>query len=272
VEGRFRFWRRKTERRYHAAFTEGGRSVIVAVAQSIAIPGNLGASVRGHITLAARAADHHARIVVFPELSLTGYDRGLTAADALTGAEPALQPLRDLAGAGDIVVVAGAPVLSAAGLHIGALCFLPPGGVTTHLKTHLHPGEEAAFVAGTGGAPLPLGAQRVGLAICADIAHPEHAADAASRGCAIYAASCFITREGYDADAALLQRYAHDHQMLVAMANYGAPLGPWSAAGRSAIWSPAGDLLASAAPTGEGLVVAEYEDRRWSARAVAPGE
>ena len=97
----------------------------LAVAQSIARPGDLPRSVNDHARLVSLAADHGAQVVLFPELSLTGYDRRLTAADALQGAEPALRPLRELADAHAIAIVVGAPVVSPAGLHIGALSFPP---------------------------------------------------------------------------------------------------------------------------------------------------
>ena len=46
---------------------------ILAVAQSIAKPGDLDGSIADHVRLASQAADQGAKLVVFPELSLTGY-------------------------------------------------------------------------------------------------------------------------------------------------------------------------------------------------------
>jgi predicted amidohydrolase len=204
--------------------------------------------------------------VLFPELSLTGYDRSLTIDDALTASDPRWQRLQAVADTHNIVVVAGTPIASPAGLHIGTVSFVPGTGVTTYLKQYLHEGEEAAFVPGQGGARLVISDQVVGLAICADMTHPEHARAAAESGSTIYAAACFITEEGYATDAALLQRYARDHRMLVLMANYGAPLGGWSSAGRSAIWSDNGTLLACGPAAGEALVFVGRSHDRWYGR------
>lgn len=232
-------------------------AITVAVAQSIAAPGDLARSVADHIRLAGQAADQGARLVLFPELSLTGYDRGLTPADALTPADPRLRPLQALADARAIVIVVGAPVVSTAGLHIGALCFAPGRAPATYLKRHLHDGEEVAFTAGAGGDPLTIDGHTVCIAICADIAHAAHAQAAAEQGATIYAASCFITPGGYATDAGLLAGYAREHRMAVLLANYGAPTGGWLAAGRSAIWSPEGALLATGPEAGEAVVVAQ---------------
>jgi predicted amidohydrolase len=231
----------------------------LAVAQSIAVPGDLGRSVRDHTRLALAAADLGARIVVFPELSLTGYDRRLTQRDALAPTDPRLQPLQSVADAHGLIVVVGAPVVSASGLHIGAVSILPGRPAQTYLKQHLHDGEESTFAPGEGGEPLDLGGQTARVAICADITHPEHARAAAASGAGIYVASCLITPGGYATDAGLLQRYAREHRMVVLLANHGSGTSRWPSAGRSAIWSNDGKLLACGPPEGEAIIHASIE-------------
>jgi predicted amidohydrolase len=227
----------------------------VAVVQTLARPGDITRSVDDHVRLAVRAADRGARLAVFPELSLTGYDRRLTRADALAPAD--LDPLQLVSNRHDITLVVGAPLESERGLEIGALCFVPNRPPLTYSKRFLHEGEEVAFVPGLGGQPLSIDGETVCLAICADTTHPEHAREAALRGARIYAASSFITPGGYAHDAALLAGYAKEHEMSVLMANYGSRTSEWDAAGRSALWAPGGKLLAQAAPRGEDVVIAE---------------
>ena len=55
----------------------------VAVAQPAGASQALGENVSTHVRLASRAAEHGAQLVVFPELSLTGYSWSLTAGDAV---------------------------------------------------------------------------------------------------------------------------------------------------------------------------------------------
>ncbi len=228
----------------------------VAVAQSIPVPGDLARSVESHVVLASLAAEHGAQLVLFPELSLTGYDLGLTRDDAVDVSDPRLGPL--------LVIVVGAPVASSDGLHIGAMSFVPRAEVMTYLKEYPHHSEEVAFVRGAGGDLLDVSEQNVALAICADLTHPEHAHAAVQRGATIYAASCFLTESGYTKDADLLKRYATDYGIVVIMANYGAPMGQWSAAGKSTIWSSDGSLIACAPHTGPALVVAEQSSDGWT--------
>ena len=68
----------------------------------------LAESVEARVRLASIAADHRAQLVVFPELSLTGYTRGLTSRDATAAGGQPLTPLQDVTDARDVVVqVAG---------------------------------------------------------------------------------------------------------------------------------------------------------------------
>src|SRR5688500_189246 len=158
------------------------KDITVAAIQSVAVPGELARAVSDHARLAIQAAQRGARLAVFPELSLTGYSLGLTRADALTTNDARLQMLQQIADAHEIVIIAGAPIASEQGLHIGALCFAPRRPAVTYSKRFLHEGEDQAFAPGCGGDPLSIQDHLVGIAICAEITHPEHANEAARRG------------------------------------------------------------------------------------------
>ena len=239
-------------------------TLILAAAQSASLPGAVEENLVHHLRVAEAAVKHGAHLLVFPELSLTGYEPALARAHTVGPDDPRLDPLRRLAGEAALAVVVGAPLPGVGGaLHIGALAILPDGSVATDTKEHLHPGEEAVFAPGPGGPTLDVGGASVALAICADTTHPEHAAKAAVRGARVYAASVFITPKGYAADAALMQRYAAEHRMCVLMANYRAPSGGFVPAGRSAIWSEDGALVAACSGLEEAIVVGRRTDDGW---------
>ena len=240
----------------------------VAVAQMAGASPDLAESVEAHARLAVRAAELGARIVLFPELSLTGYHLGLTTRDALDAADERLLPLQSVADDRAIVVTAGAPVASPRGLHIATLSFVPHAPVAVYRKKHLGSSETAAFAAGSGGALLALGDEVVAGAICADSTHPDHADEAARSGATIYAASCLIADAAYETESGLLGRYAREHRMMVMMANYAPPVKDWTPAGRSALWASDGTLLACAPSRGTALVVAVNTPSGWTGRVV----
>lgn len=237
----------------------------IAGAQTVAAAGDLPANISRHLALMRLAAEHGVQLLVFPELSLTGYEPALAAELAIAPDDPVLTPLRALARALRMSVVVGMPIRlpSTPQVLIGALVLAADGSLAAYSKQHLHPGEEAVFAAGAGGAALEWGSERIALAVCADFSQPSHPRAAAALGATVYAAGVLIGESAYAADTALLQGYAVEHAMLVLMANHGGPSGGWQCAGRSAIWCDQGSLIAAAPGLGEGLVVARREAGRW---------
>lgn len=245
-------------------------ALTLAAAQSVSIAGDVHANIQQHLRLMRAAAEQGVQLLVFAELSLTGYEPSLAASLAIDPEDPVLAPLREMARELRLTAVVGMPIRLAAqaGVLIGALVLGADGSLAVYTKQHLHPGEEVAFVPGQGGAALQWGEDRIALAVCADFSHASHPRAAAESGANVYAAGVLISKGGYATDSALLQGYAVEHGMLVLMANHGGPSGGWACAGRSAIWSTEG-LLAEAPDTGNALVIAYREGGRWAGRQVA---
>lgn len=237
-------------------------SLVFAAAQVVARPGRLAESVEAHLGLAGAAAAAGASLVIFPELSLTGYSTSLTLQDALAPDAPAYDPLSELARRHRIVIVAGAPLASPRGVLIGSITFGADGTRGTYSKRYLHHSESPAFAAGEGGELLSVAGRRVGLAICAEVNHPAHFPDTIARGAQVYAASCFLSPGGYPKDALRLATCTGMHGVPALMANF-ADSPELESAGGSAAWDDAGRLLAAAPRTGECLVLAARVGDAW---------
>lgn len=246
-------------------------AMVFAVAQSRSVAGDIEANVQRHLRFMETAAGHGADFLMFPELSLTGYEPTVARDLALTIHDPRLQPIRDMARELKMVTVVGAPLRSAipGEVLIAALVCRPDGGGELYSKQHLHSGEESVFSAGTGGAPVDIGGERLGLAVCADFSLASHARKAAEAGATLYAASVLISGGGYEHDAGLLSGYARTHGMSVLMANYAGVTGGWTSGGRSALWDENGELVAEMPGAQEGLLFAQRTDDGWSATTVA---
>jgi predicted amidohydrolase len=239
-------------------------TLIIAAAQSKSVPGDISQNVARHLRFAAIAAENGVRLLVFPELSLTGYEPAIARRNAVRPNASCLDPLRRLAQEADLTMVVGAPVLNEKDeLHIGAFAIRPDGSEFTYTKQYLHAGEEKVFAPGEGGPVLEIEDAQVALAICADTTHAQHPASAAARGANVYAAGVLITEKGYATDTALLRRYAAEHKMAVLMANHSGVTGGWVSAGKSAVWSEDGRLVAASPGTEESLVICRKQDNRW---------
>lgn len=242
----------------------------IAAAQTIPVAGDFSANLIRHLAFIDAAAASQVDLLVFPELSLTGYELALAREAAIHPDDARLQPLREAARRVGMTVVVGAPVWLDGALKIGALALLPDGGITVYAKQFLHPGEDAVFEAGQAGVTLQLGQSNAALAICADIVHPEHARQAASLQATLYAAGVLISDKGYASETELLQGYAREHHMAVLMANYGGQTGGWMPAGKSAVWDEEGVLVTAADGLGEALVIAwKKEEGGWRGEVLA---
>jgi len=241
-------------------------SLRIAAAQSVSVPGDIAANVAAHCNFIAEASACNVDIVVFPELSLCGYELPLIGACALQPDDEVLAPIRELASGKAISVVVGAPILSTSNrIHIGAITFLPSGETSIYCKQHLHPGEERfASACASPCNTYQVGGEAIALAICADTAHEQHPQAAAAVGASLYLASVLVSDAGYVTDAGNLQRYAERYRMATLMANHGGPTGGYVSAGKSAFWSQEGKLVVAAPSAGQYLVIASKSSKGWA--------
>jgi len=84
-------------------------------------------------------------------------------------------------------------------------------------------------------------------------------------------ASTFVIPSQLEDEIAKLRRYAFEHSMIVAVANFGSPSGGLASGGRSSIWSEAGELLVQLGVNGAGVAVVTETPRGWRARSVMLG-
>lgn len=247
-------------------------SIRVAAAQSVSVAGDIAANVEVHTRFIAAAHAAAVDILVFPELSLCGYELALLPRCSLLPGDSRPAPLGDMARAHAMTVVVGAALDGGADAMpaIAAFSYFPDGTHAVYRKQYLHPGEERYAAAGPiGGAIQGLCGESYALAICADTSHTAHAVAARAAGASLYLASVLVSTGGYAQDSANLQRHAAEQGMGVLMANHGGPSGGYAAAGRSAFWAPGGRLIAQAPGPGSFLLVAQRQSGVWSGESQA---
>ena len=226
----------------------------IAVAQPLCVPYDVAANAITHAAV-VRAAG--ARVVLFPELSLTGYE---LAAPAVTARDPRLLPLSEACDAAGVLALAGAPVPGEAGRpHIGMLAIDPAGITVAYRKIWLARAEATRFAPGDKPAVLDVDGWRLGLAICKDTSVLQHQSDTAALGIDVYAAATLMSPEEAAAQDARARGIAAVHQVWVAVASFAGSAGGGytRSAGRSGIWAPSGGLAAQAGPEPGAMARAE---------------
>lgn len=200
------------------------------------------------VTHAATVRSAGARVVVFPELSLTGYELD---APAITVDDPRLAPIVEACAEAGSLALTGAPVRGDAGRsHIAMLAIDGTGATAAYHKMWLGTAESNRFAAGSKPAVLDVEGWRLGLAICKDTGIPEHASDTAALGVDLYVAGVLESAEEAAVQDERARRIASGHRVWVAVASFAGSTGGGfdQAAGRSAIWTSDGVVIARAGP------------------------
>lgn len=210
----------------------------LAAAQPPCTSHDVEANVAAHVRT-IRAA--RSRMVLFPELSLSGYELD---AESIDPADPRLAPLVDACAETGTVALAGAPVDA----HIAMLRVDSAGITVAYRKMWLGDAEARRFQPGREPAVITVDGRRFGLAICKDTGVPRHSADTVAGGVDAYLAG--VCEDDPSVLGERAHRVATGHGVWVAFANFAGRTGGGyaPAAGRSSIRTPGGLVMAQAGP------------------------
>ncbi len=211
----------------------------LAVAQPAVADGDVEATVAAHVALVRAAA---ARVVVFPELSLTGYALDAPVVDP---DDPVLHPLVEACTETGTLALVGAPVREDGGDHIAVLAADADGVRAVYRKVWLDPTEAERFAPGPGPVTIEVDGWRLGLAVCRDTRFPEHDAATAIEGMDVYVAGVVHHAHEDQVTEERARRVAIDRAVWVAVASFAGPTGGGFAAtaGGSGIWAPGGEVV-----------------------------
>jgi predicted amidohydrolase len=215
----------------------------IAVAQPLCRPGDVASNIETHVE-AIRAAK--TRVIVFPELSLTGYELD---ASAIAVDDARLMPLVDACAEDGATALVGAPVSDDDGSsHIAMLAIDETGVRIVYRKMYLGDVETARFGPGLEPGLLEIDGWRLGLAICKDTGIQRHATETAALGIDAYVAGSVKTPAEAMIQDERARRIAIKHRIPVAIASGAGSqgIGYDPAAGGSAIWSSDGTVAVHA--------------------------
>ncbi|MCW2530114.1 MAG: carbon-nitrogen hydrolase family protein [Pseudonocardiales bacterium] len=213
----------------------------LSVVQPGCVPLDVGANADIHARF-IRAAG--ARLVVFPELSLTGYELDAPAVDL--DDRRMIPVIKACAETGAIALV-GAPIGGDIGRsHIATLAIDGRGVSVAYRKMWLGADESRRFTPGEKPAMIEVDDWRLGLAICKDTGIARHQQDTAALGIDIYVAGTAMFPAETDEQNARALRTAMAHKVWVAVASFAGPTGSGytETAGSSAVWDPTGKVVA----------------------------
>lgn len=241
------------------------QALCVAAVQAASVAGDVEGNVATAAAWVEKAAAQGARLVVLPELFISGYDPQTLISNAdqvdVTVADRRLSPLAEVVGDTGVTALVGAAVRSGNGERSLSLLSFDPQPTVAYSKQHLWEAEQAIFTPGQAGATVELDQWPLGMGICYDGCFPEHARAATDDGALAYVCpSAYLVGSEHRRDLYYAAR-AIDNGIYCVMAGLVGECGSSEFSGGTAIYDPQGRVLARV-DSGEGLAIANLE---WAA-------
>jgi predicted amidohydrolase len=208
-----------------------------------------------HKKLLTLAATHGADMIIFPELSLTGYEPKLAKELATDLADTRFNDFQKISDAKQLTIGVGMPIQTGKGVTISMILFQPSGRRQVYSKHYLHSDEEGFFVSGERSPALIVHKTHVALAICYELSVPEHAENAAKSGAEVYIASVAKFVNGIDKAIKRLSDIASRYSMTVFMSNCVGQSDGLECAGKTSIWNNKGILAGQLDDKNEGILI-----------------
>lgn len=227
----------------------------ICVAQTRSVAGNIERNVARHREFVETAVSRRANLIIFPELSLTGYEPTLAQALAMPPDDPRLNDFQTLADAKQITIGVGVPTRNRPRPCISLVIFRPNQPRHTYSKQYLFPDEEPFFVHGPASTGLIGKPPNIALAICYEISVPQHAKDAFKNDAKFYLASVAKSVNGVEHAHKRLLEIARQYRMTALMSNCVGMANGAECAGQSAVWNNKGLLLGQLDNKNEGILI-----------------
>ena len=226
----------------------------ICVAQTKPIKGDIQRNIENHIKMIKLAVSEETDVIIFSELSLTGYEPELAQKLAVDKDDIRFDDFQKISSVDQIIIGVGLPIKKGSGVCISMLIFHPNKERQIYFKQYLHSGEEEFFISGNNLINLIYG-ESIALAICYELSIPMHSERAFKRGAAFYIASVVESVDGIDTSIEKLAKIAKKYSMAVFMSNCIGKTGVYKGAGKTSVWNKKGELLKQLDKNKEGILI-----------------
>lgn len=233
----------------------------IAIYQCKGTPKNVEKNLKDLQRVANSAAEQGAKLIIFPELFLTGYNIGDAAIDL---AEPsggqAAQSASNIARETNIALLYGYPERSGKSVYIAAILIDRNGQtLANYRKTHLYGSyENRSFEPGDSLVVAELEGLKIGILICYDIEFPEAVRALVFAGADFIAVPSALTKPYCRIAETVVPTRAYESQVFVSYVNRCGSEGNLTYCGNSCIIGPDGEDIVRAG-SAEGIFIADVD-------------
>lgn len=236
----------------------------IASAQIKSTTGEINQNLESHYKMIELASKNGVELIIFPEMSITGYCREKASELLMTESDEKLNTLKRIAVEKNITIVAGAPVKIGNKTHIGSFIFQPNNLIKTYTKQYLHDGEELYFEPSFEHNPIiDINEERFSFAICADIENELHPKKSCELNSSFYLPCIFYSKNGIDSGIDKLKDYAKKYSLNILMSNFNGEHWNIEAGGKSCFINKKGELKAQLSTDENGLLIIYKDSENW---------
>jgi predicted amidohydrolase len=227
----------------------------IAIAQFTPFKDDIENNIAIHLKLIESAIKKNVEIIIFPELSLTGYEPELASKLCFSESSIYNLPFQSLSTQNNLIIGVGMPIAQENEKpNIATILFFPDKAPLICHKINLHETEQSFFSHGKKVGIFSYSGIKFGVAICFDSLIETFIYSLKKMGVNYCLVPSLITKKGFEHDIKLLQQYAKKFQMGMIISNYIGKTGNMFGIGKSLIIDKNGKLQKQAMQINEGII------------------
>ena len=231
----------------------------IALAQFESRKGEVQYNLKRHIEYVNIAARQGAELIVFPELSLSGYEPSIATDCSMHIHDERLDGLKSISRKNNICVALGLPLHSDTLPFIGMAFFQKDKAVQSYAKQLLHEDEYPYFKAGDKAFMLHVAERNISFGVCYESIQKEHLDKAILAGADVYIASVAKPAEATSKAHDYFVERSKGLDIPLLLCNGVGPSDNFISAGRSTVWKK-GHCLLSLSADREGILFFDTEN------------
>lgn len=214
----------------------------IALAQIRSAPLDVENNIRSHDYWISRAVAATVDTIVFPELSITGYEPRGASEVSKKYQKQVSSHFDGISKEMNINILLGFPTVSDYGLHISSLGFTSQGSFI-YSKRSLHSDEQPFFSPSTNNALWKWEDQKIGLGICYESVLEHHLTPLLKQKIDLYLVSVAKTAQGMKNASYRYAEIAEQEGFPVLVVNAVGACTEFTCGGQSGVWIPNGSQL-----------------------------
>jgi len=231
----------------------------IGLAQTQSSKGEVQKNIQNHLRIIERAIESNVDLILFPELSITGYEPELAKGLACESNDSIFHPFQELADKNNIIIGIGMPLKAIDGVNISMLIFQPFKERLVYSKSILHDDELPYFLSGKSQPILEVQGKKIALGICYETLQRGHFVKAVESDADIYIASVAKPDRGVSKAHIHFPFMAKEFNIPVLMVNSVGYCDNFLSNGTSSIWNEKGELMEHLDSKNQGLLIYNTE-------------